>query len=616
MKDSIWFRGFCAVAAAVFLTACMPGTISALAAGEVWLQAGQAWHNEYFAIDDAHLYENMTFPADKDGKIYMTGKDMTVYLPLLYLPEDSRITDDFLRVSIEADSEASQNMDTLKYELTAKKCVSRTNPARQAWLIQWHPDLKEQTVSARVRARISIRANIMKDNGPVMVQADEELLLVFRNTSGSTGETDSAESGSGGETQAPGTGESETGGSGETQAPGTGESESGGDGGVQPSDTGESESGSNGASDLPLDGNPGLGDGMDPSNGIVDPGGVIDTSGGAVTWGGGGSGEEDPQAPPKLRILDCTLDRDEIHPGDTVEIQVTLKNTSAASGVEDVGIVYESANGEVLPVNTVNSIYVDRIRAGGTCQISFPMEVGYTLTSDSQRITLTMEFSDDSAQALTSTENIFLKITPSFDVVVDQPSMASSVESGSAQDITINVYNTGGSPVKNVICSLEMDGVTPAGSAFGGDIEAGQSASVVLHTLIGKLSAAGTMSEGDASGMAAENGSENAGGQGSGSEGTGSSLGQSPEGSPSFSQSSSGYGQTTGTVYVRYEDEAGNEYTRQVSVTTQIVPPEGEEIQEETVEKSSQWWVSIVIALIMIQAVIFILMRVHRRRNV
>lgn len=581
MKDSIWFRGFCAVAAAVFLTACMPGTISALAAGEVWLQAGQAWHNEYFAIDDAHLYENMTFPADKDGKIYMTGKDMTVYLPLLYLPEDSRITDDFLRVSIEADSEASQNMDTLKYELTAKKCVSRTNPARQAWLIQWHPDLKEQTVSARVRARISIRANIMKDNGPVMVQADEELLLVFRNTSGSTGETDCA-----------------------------------GDGGVQPSDTGESESGSNGASDLPLDGDPGLGDGMDPSDGIVDPGGVIDTSGGAVTWGGGGSGEEDPQAPPKLRILDCTLDRDEIHPGDTVEIQVTLKNTSAASGVEDVGIVYESANGEVLPVNTVNSIYVDRIRAGGTCQISFPMEVGYTLTSDSQRITLTMEFSDDSAQELTSTENIFLKITPSFDVVVDQPSMASSVESGSAQDITINVYNTGGSPVKNVICSLEMDGVTPAGSAFGGDIEAGQSASVVLHTLIGKLSAAGTISEGDASGMAAENGSENAGGQGSGSEGTGSSLGQSPEGSPSFSQSSSGYGQTTGTVYVRYEDEAGNEYTRQVSVTTQIVPPEGEEIQEETVEKSSQWWVSIVIALIMIQAVIFILMRVHRRRNV
>ena len=66
MKDYKWFRAGCAVLAAVFLIACMPGTISALAAGQTWPQAGQSWHNEYFAIDDTHLYENMTFPADKE----------------------------------------------------------------------------------------------------------------------------------------------------------------------------------------------------------------------------------------------------------------------------------------------------------------------------------------------------------------------------------------------------------------------------------------------------------------------------------------------------------------------------------------------------------------------
>lgn len=581
MKDYKWFRAGCAVLAAVFLIACMPGTISALAAGQTWPQAGQSWHNEYFAIDDTHLYENMTFPADKDGKVYMTGQNMTVYLPLLFLPEDVQIIDDFIRITIEADSEASENMDTLKYELTAKKTVSKTNPVRQAWLIQWRPDLKSDTRAKSVRTRITMRANVMKDNTPVMIQADEELLLVFRNLSGSTSETD--ESGN----QHPETGESgesETGGS---QTPETGES-----GDVHESETDETDSmaSETGESDTFGGDDAGLGDMIDPS------GGAMDTSGGAVTWGGGVSGEDDPQAPPKLRILDCEVDRDEIYPGDTVEIQVTLKNSSAASGVEDVRIVYESASQEVLPVNSVNSIYVDRIRAGGICQISFPMEVGYSLTSDSQRITLTMEFSDDSAQSLTCTENIFLKVTPSFAVMVDQPSMAASVESGSAQDITVNVYNTGGSPVKNVICSLEMEGVTPAGSAFGGDIEAGQSASVVLHTLIGKLESSVTNADGanDADGendaLAAD--------------------GSSP------SSGSGGYGQTTGTVYVRYQDEAGNEYTQQVSVTTRIVPAEGEEIPEETVEKSSQWWVSIVIALIVLQAVIFILMGVHRRRNV
>ena len=41
--------------------------------------------------------------------------------------------------------------------------------------------------------------------------------------------------------------------------------------------------------------------------------------------------------------------------------------------------------------------------------------------------------------------------------------------------------------MKNVICSLEMDGVTGSGSAFGGDIVPGENAEIVLHTLIGKL---------------------------------------------------------------------------------------------------------------------------------
>ncbi len=67
---------------------------------------------------------------------------------------------------------------------------------------------------------------------------------------------------------------------------------------------------------------------------------------------------------------------------------------------------------------------------------------------------------------------------------------------------------------------------------------------------------------------------------------------------------------------MQYEDEEGNEYSEQVLVTTQIVPPEGEAIEEKNVEKSSQWWVSIVCGLVAIQIVIFILIGVHRRRNI
>ena len=106
-----------------------------------------------------------------------------------------------------------------------------------------------------------MRANVMKDNTPVMIQADEELLLVFRNLSGSTSETD--ESGN----QHPETGESgesETGGS---QTPETDES-----GDVHESETDETDSmaSETGESDTFGGDDAGLGDMIDPSGGAMD----------------------------------------------------------------------------------------------------------------------------------------------------------------------------------------------------------------------------------------------------------------------------------------------------------------------------------------------------------
>lgn len=635
MNHKNWFRIGIIFMAVVFLTAWLPGFGAALA-------ADHSWNNSYFAIDDENIYEGMIFPGDGSGKLYMPVKNKTVYLPLIYLPKNSSVVPGSVRVFIEADEKAEKNMKILKYDIKAKNAFARNDPARQAWVVEWRPALKSQTSAGKFPALIRIEADIDQDGGRERIMVEEELQLIFRDYSqdeeesqtdeSAPGETggdwpeETTESGStgenagedgGGETAVGETGEgldtgtpSESENTGDTQESGEsqetediGESGESGepdetDGGGETGESvepGETDGGSETAETEVPDTVPGetfedetrgsqTGELQDVlTNGDMDMEGIAYTSGGgAVSWGGAGAGQEDPQAPPKLRILDCTVDKEEIYPGDDVEIYVTLKNSSAKSCVEDVRIVYESATGEVLPAGSSNSVYVDYIAPGGTCNISFSMEVGYTLTSETQKITLAMEFTDEDAQTLSSSESIFLKITPSFDVLVDQPSMAASVESGTAQDITVKVYNTGGSLVKNVICSLEMDGVTGSGSAFGGDIVPGENAEIVLHTLIGKLTRS----------------------VGSGGGATGS-AGKSSE-----------YGQTTGTVVVRYEDEAGNEYTQKVSVTTQITPPEGEANPVEPVEKSSQWWVSIVLGLVAVQVVIFILIGVHRRRNV
>lgn len=578
--------------------------------------APQIWKNPYFAIDGENLYGAMTYPANAKGSITVNRAGLGVYIPLVYLSSDSVITDEYLRVTLELDPEAAVNVNTLRYELTAKKAMARTDRMTAAWLMDWRPDFKDTVTEQTVNARVHISAGISSIGGGSVLETEGILEIVFK--AGKAPEKPGEDPDGPEDTDGPDNpGESD-----ETDASDESDETDDTDEPDTPGETDESgETGNPDESGDPSDGNEP--ETEDPNVQIGD-GGLGGVTESPVTWGGGGSsGEESPTAPPKLRILSCVVDAEEIHPGDRVNIGVTLKNSSVQTAVTDVRIVYESATGEVLPVNSTNSIYVDSISAGGTYNISFPVEVGFNVTSDSQKLTLTMEYIGKDAESLASSENIFLKITPSFDLKVDQPAMAPSVESGSAQDITVNVYNTGGSLVKNVICSLTMDGVTAAGSAFGGDVAAGGNATIVLHTLIGKLSNTGNYgsdSSGGADGTGADGssgGTDGASGDASGMGAGGTSSGVSSGGaSGSDAAANAGYGKTTGTILVQYEDEAGNEYAQEVLVTTQIIPPEGEELPKETVEKSSQWWVSIVCGLVAIQVVIFILIGVHRRRNI
>ncbi len=153
MNHKNWFRIGIIFMAAVFLTAWLPGFGAALA-------ADHSWNNSYFAIDDENIYEGMIFPGDGSGKIYMPGKNKTVYLPLIYLPENSSVVPGSVRVFIQADDKAEKNMKILKYDIKAKNAFARNDPARQAWVVEWRPALKGQTTAGKFPALIRIEADI------------------------------------------------------------------------------------------------------------------------------------------------------------------------------------------------------------------------------------------------------------------------------------------------------------------------------------------------------------------------------------------------------------------------------------------------------------------------
>lgn len=614
--------------------------------------------NRYFEIDGEALYGDMTARTDGQGRITLGPDTGTVYIPWVFKAEGAELVGEEISVVLELNDPTGGQLSGLRYALTARRTTARGNSEKNAYLLGWKPELSPQIIagyaeaSVTLKALVTLKATVRSDGSLKNIEDKATLHVSFKKNDGTppvtpdkkpgesgepedpdkkpgeSGEPDGpedpdkkpGESGEPGGPEDPDKKPGESGEPGEPENPDKKPGESGEPGGPvdtdkKPGEPGEpggpvdsdkkpGESGEPGGPENP-DKKPGEsgepGDPEDPdkkpgqsdqtdqmdtdeSNDGSDISGGDGSSGGEypITWGdgggggdggsaGGGSGEQTPEAAAKIRLIQCSVDRDEIHPGDRVTINATLKNGSSISAIKDLRIIYESETGEVLPVSALNSIYVDAIGAGNTYEISFSLDVGRTLTSDSQKITLSFEYTDKSASPLTSTENIFLKITPSFDFRVDQPSMAAQVEAFTAQDITVNVYNTGGSLVKNVICTLEMPGISAAGSAFGGDVAAGESKTITLKTLVNKLDS------GD---------------------------------------DANAYGAATGTIHVQYEDESGRAYAQDVSVMTRIIPPEGQTAPEKEVEKSSQWWVSIVCGLVAVQLAAFVIMGVHRRRKV
>lgn len=286
--------------------------------------------------------------------------------------------------------------------------------------------------------------------------------------------------------------------------------------------------------------------------------------------------EEAPVHTPKVVVSGCSTDVEQIEPGMEVTFTVTLKNTSTDVPVYNMKVTYESASGELIPLEATNSRYIGSLGAGSVTSLSFSMRVPKDLNSFSQKLTITMEYEDEKAMSYSGSESVFVNIFRPFSFHADAPVAPPAVESGTTATITINLFNTGKATIYNVCCKLECRGFLDSGTYYLGNIEPESSLTATLSPI------------------AAD---RNYG--------------------PLGDKSTEKYGSVSGKIIITYEDEAGTEYTEEKSVTTEITAPpdEIEEPEIKEIKYSSQWWISIVVLLIVIDGLILFAayyMRKHR----
>lgn len=280
----------------------------------------------------------------------------------------------------------------------------------------------------------------------------------------------------------------------------------------------------------------------------------------SVSLGGEMSQEtQENSSAPKLMVTKCTVNPENPKAGDEITFELVLENKSPKAAVQNLKLTYASESGELTPVGTQSSIFLDSISANGSQTITFKMKVADNLTNVSQKVQLSAEYEDKNNAQYTATESLYIKADQQFCVFIDKSVINAEVESGKKVDVSVKIFNTGKVAVKNVMCSLDVDGLVDGGTTFVGDIEPGASVQ-------GTISAAVTQ-------------------KGLGKEGV---------------SEEEKYGNTEGTLTVNYEDTSGVGYQEERSVRTKIKKSSADNEEEKKVKRSSQWSVSLAIGMVFI----------------
>ena len=285
---------------------------------------------------------------------------------------------------------------------------------------------------------------------------------------------------------------------------------------------------------------------------------------------GGGSGVT--ASKPVLVVTACTALPDTLESGDTMHVDLTVKNVGRRTA-HNIRVDVTSDDPNIVLVDEFSAPYLRGLASNKEAEFSFEMQVMPLALGGMHTMTITITYEN--------TNNVAFTETAAFRVTVNQPILFShdkvelpqKVTSGESFSLPVNAYNTGLTSIYNVKCTLEVPGLISA-SAYLGNLEPQKSSDKAMSVFATTV------------------------------------------------DSSTKYGTTYGACVFTYEDATGEEYQESVDVKIEILEPvkqtdeEKKKAEEEAQEQKSlsQWWISLLfgLAIIAVLAAIIIIARFSR----
>lgn len=279
----------------------------------------------------------------------------------------------------------------------------------------------------------------------------------------------------------------------------------------------------------------------------------------------GYAGGEELQFAPKVIVDSYKFSKEPIQSGDEFTVDITLLNTSKTETVKNM-LVTAAPDENIELLSKSDSVYIEDIGTSKTCSASYTFKANAATPQGQYNIALTMDYADSKGNSYTAQGTVKVTVGQLVKIEIDPVVVPEEIQMGETVELQTQVMNLGRGKIYNVRAVVEADGLQPAGTAFIGDIEAGNAMSGSTE-----LTAVGL---------------------------SGNSL----------------YGTTQGKVIFYYEDEAGTEMTEELTFETSIKSPLNEKKDEVAADDTSQWWVimAMIVVVLAVAAAFFIIRKVKQ----
>jgi len=271
---------------------------------------------------------------------------------------------------------------------------------------------------------------------------------------------------------------------------------------------------------------------------------------------------------PRILLENYFLGTDYVQAGQTFPLTLVFRNTSETSPVRNIKVSLSSEGDIFSPVGSSNSFYFAEIPPQGTAEHTIYLHPQVTAEHRVYNLTARIDYQDEDGNKLEEQETISLPVVKETKLVISDVIVPAEAYPGSPTSISLDLYNTGRSPIRNLMITTEGDFEVQNAALFIGTLEAGRD-DYYDATIIPRQE-----------------------------------------------------GELTGKVILTYEDELGNPYQLEKSFTLNVMafpapPSMGPEMPgEQTGQKSVKNWLIAGGILLVLAAVVTVVLvrRRHRRR--